>query len=136
MDSQHRPRREVLLRLSPLPPGLSGACGHGRQSGKVLLDLGDLWTIGEAWLNGKSLGVLWTAPFQADCTAAMKDGANELVVEVTNTWYNRLVGDSHLPAAQRITSTNITTSGQRPWTELEPLRSGLFGPVRLLAQDR
>lgn len=109
--------------------------GTAGKAGKVLLDLGDLWTIGEAWLNGKPLGVLWTAPFQADCTAALKDGPNELVVEVTNTWYNRLVGDSHLPAGQRITSTNITTSGQRPWTELEPLRSGLFGPVRLLAQD-
>lgn len=101
---------------------------------KVFLDLGDLWTIGEAWLNGKSLGIVWTAPFRVDCTDALREGQNELVVEVTNTWYNRLVGDSHLPQAKRITRTNVTTSGHRPWTELQPLRSGLFGPVRLITQ--
>jgi hypothetical protein len=98
---------------------------------KVYLDLGDLWTIGEAWLNGKPLGILWTAPFRTECTSALREGSNELIVEVTNTWYNRLVGDSRLPVAERITRTNITTSGQKPWTKLEPLPSGLFGPVRL-----
>ncbi len=98
---------------------------------KVYLDLGDLWTIGEAWLNGKPLGIMWTAPFRADCTSALREGSNEVIVEVTNTWYNRLVGDSRLPVAERITRTNITTSGHTPWTKLEPLPSGLFGPVRL-----
>lgn len=124
-------------------PGIKFFAGSARYSrtfqlsakpaGKVYLDLGDLWTIGEAWLNGHSLGILWTAPFRVDCTSALKAGSNELVVEVTNTWYNRLVGDARLPPAQRITHTNITTSGQRPWTELTPLRSGLFGPVRLIS---
>lgn len=104
-----------------------------KPAGKVYIDLGDLWTIGEAWLNGKPLGILWTAPFRVDCTSALQPGSNELVVEVTNTWYNRLVGDAKLPPAERITHTNITTSGQRPWAELSPLRSGLFGPVRLIS---
>ena len=29
------------------------------------------------------------------------------VVAVTNTWYNRLVGDAALPVDQRITRTNV-----------------------------
>jgi hypothetical protein len=106
-----------------------GWLGKGR---RVDLDLGYLWTIGEAWVNGKPLGILWTAPFRVDCTEALRDGANELVVEVTNTWYNRLVGDAILPAEKRMTRTNITTSGGQPWGKLRPVDSGLLGPVRLI----
>lgn len=101
----------------------------------VSIELGDLWTIGEVWLNGKNLGVAWTAPFAVDAGGALREGPNELVVEVTNTWFNRLAGDARLPPAERTTRTNITTSGQRPWAQLEPVRSGLFGPVRLLYRD-
>jgi len=100
------------------------------------IDLGRLWTIGEVWLNGKPLGVTWTAPFTVDASSALQDGENKLEVEVTNTWYNRLIGDSKLPPAQRTTRTNVTTSGGLPWNKLEPLESGLFGPVRLIAEPR
>ncbi len=110
------------------------AAGERKAGQRVFLDLGDLWTIGEAWLNGKPLGIVWTAPFRVDCTSALQEGANELVVEVTNTWYNRLVGDARLPAEKRITRTNVVGSGQKPWAQLPPLRSGLFGPVRLVAR--
>lgn len=103
---------------------------------RIYIDLGNLWAIGEAWLNGKPLGILWTAPFRADCTDALRQGQNELTVEVTNNWYNRLVGDARLPEPQRITRTNVTTSGGKPWIELEPLPSGLLGPVRLIAERR
>jgi hypothetical protein len=97
----------------------------------VYLDLGGLWTIGEAWLNGKPLGILWTPPFRAECTAALREGPNQLVVEVTNTWLNRIAADARLPAAERITRTNVLASGFVPWDKLDPLPSGLFGPVRL-----
>ncbi|MBL8291525.1 MAG: hypothetical protein JNN08_06800 [Bryobacterales bacterium] len=100
------------------------------------IDLGRLWTIGEVWLNGKSLGITWTSPFSVDATSALKDGDNELIVEVTNTWYNRLIGDAKLPPGQRTTRTNVTVSGGKPWAQLEPLESGLFGPVRVVAAER
>ncbi|MBI4909490.1 MAG: hypothetical protein HY820_38080 [Acidobacteria bacterium] len=99
------------------------------------IDLGRIWTIGEVWLNGKPLGVVWTAPFTVDASNALQDGENTLEVEVTNTWFNRLIGDSKLPPAQRTTRTNVTTSGGLPWNKLEPLESGLFGPVRLIAHE-
>lgn len=107
--------------------------GWKKSGQRVALDLGNLWTIGEAWLNGSSLGVLWTQPFRVDCTEALREGANELTVAVTNTWFNRLVGDAALPAAERTTRTNIVASGGQPWAKLAPLDSGLFGPVRLIA---
>ncbi len=99
---------------------------------RVELDLGHLWTIGEVTLNGKSLGVLWTPPFRVDCTEALREGENQLAVEVINTWHNRLVGDAHLPGAERRTRTNITNSQRKSWKDLDPIASGLFGPVRLV----
>ena len=105
-----------------------------RDGVKAQIDLGRLWTIGEVWLNGKPLGITWTAPFRVDASGALKEGENELVVEVTNTWYNRLVGDAKLPAAQRTTRTNVTMSGGKPWAQLEPLESGLLGPVAVVAE--
>lgn len=96
------------------------------------LDLGRLWTIAGATLNGQPLGISWTAPFTLDASPALRDGENELIVEVTNTWHNRLVGDAQLPPAQRSTRTNIAISANKPWAELDLRESGLFGPVRLL----
>lgn len=110
-----------------LPPGWN-AGGH-----RAVLDLGRLWAIGEAWLNGKPLGIVWTPPFRVDCTGALREGENELVVEVINTWQNRLIGDSGLPQAQRVTRTNVTVSAGKPWAQLDPIPSGLMGPVRLIA---
>ena len=95
------------------------------------IDLGRLWTIGEVWLNGKPLGIAWTAPFSVDASSALRDGDNELVVEVTNNWFNRVVGDSKLPPEQRTTRTNMMQSGGKPWNQQEPAASGLFGPVQV-----
>lgn len=100
------------------------------------IDLGKLSTIGEVWLNGKSLGITWTQPFRLDATAALRDGENELVVEVTNTWHNRLVADAKLPASERGTRTNVTVTMGKPFAESELLPSGLLGPVRLVATAR
>jgi hypothetical protein len=102
---------------------------------RVFIDLGRLWTVGQVQLNGKPLGIAWTDPFRVEATGALRDGENELVVEVTNTWYNRLVGDAKLPPPERTTRTNVTTSDAKPWSQLQSLESGLFGPVRLIATE-
>ena len=143
-----RPARVTLGQVAPWTasdPALAAFTGTGtyrktftlppgwRVPGRRLeLDLGRLWTIGEVFLNGQSLGVLWTHPFRVDATAALRDGENQLTVEVINTWHNRLVADSRLPAAERATRTNILVSQRKPWKDHAPLPSGLFGPVRLI----
>jgi hypothetical protein len=98
---------------------------------RARFDLGRLWAIGEVRLNGSPLGILWTPPYAIDCTTALREGVNELTVEVTNTWFNRLVGDAKLPPERRLTRTNTAGSGGKPWSALDPIESGLFGPVRL-----
>ena len=55
----------------------------------------------------------------------VKEGDNELEIEVVNTWVNRLIGDQKLPEAQRTTWTPCS-----PWTADSPLqKAGLMGPV-------
>lgn len=93
------------------------------------LCLGDVREIAEVRLNAKSLGTLWSIPFRAEATAALRDGQNDLEIEVVNFWPNRIIGDASLPESQRITKTNIRKlTAETPLTD-----SGLLGPVRLLS---
>lgn len=74
---------------------------------KVRLQLGKVFNISRVWLNGNDLGVIWTAPWQIDLTNAIKPGTNELKIEVTNCWSNRLIGDASLSSEKRSTNTNV-----------------------------
>ncbi len=57
------------------------------------LDLGTVHDICRVRLNGKDLGVVWTAPWRVDATGLLRPTANQIEIEVANTWNNRLVGD-------------------------------------------
>lgn len=105
--------------------------GWRERAGRVALDLGHLWVIGEVWVNGKPLGVAWTPPFSVDCTEVLRDGTNEIVVEVTNTWHNRITGEAK-GALPKWTRSTISVSQRKAWKDHEPIPSGLFGPVRLV----
>jgi hypothetical protein len=86
---------------------------------------------------------VWTAPWSVDLTGAAKTGANELEIDVTNTWANRLIGDAALPESEWITKTIVRRPADwqgrngryaflRGYVATDPLlRSGLIGPVRV-----
>ncbi|MBS1565568.1 MAG: hypothetical protein JST39_14355, partial [Bacteroidetes bacterium] len=95
-------------------------------AGPVYLDLGVVKNIARVMLNGKSLGIVWTAPWQVDVSSALKTGTNNLEIEVINLWPNRLIGDAGLPIEKRLTNTNIPFKKDMPL-----LPSGLLGPVTL-----
>lgn len=103
---------------------------------RVYLDLGDLSHIAEVWLNGQSLGITWAKPYRFDVTGLVAPGMNKLVVEVANTWSNRITGDAI--TGQKFTQTNIPDTyikginqNRIPWKEVPLIPSGLFGPVTL-----
>ena len=91
-----------------------------------VIDLGLAYAIAKVFVNGVEMGGAWTPPYQVDITKALKPGNNEVEIKVVNTWMNRLIGDSRLPAAERKTSVHY---GPGPTTGLEP--SGLLGPVKI-----
>lgn len=103
---------------------------------KLYLDLGDLSHVAEVWLNDKPLGISWAKPYRFDVTDHLKPGDNTLVVEIANTWSNRLVGDA--VTGGKFTRTNITNTNvyglnhtRVHWKEVPLIKSGLFGPVRI-----
>jgi hypothetical protein len=126
----------------------------------VRLQLGKVFNIARVRMNGKDMGVVWTAPWTVDLSEAIKPGENELEIEIANCWINRLIGDAGLPESKRVAKTNILllsenekytrytiVSGKKvpiPDAEIEKLwhsmyisakdtlhPSGLIGPVRV-----
>ena len=105
----------------------------------VRLQLGDVKCLAQVRLNGRDLGVVWTAPWAVELTGAVQPGRNDLEIVVVNTWVNRLIGDAALPPEKRTTQTNVglqigkrTFKAFQGFASEDPLMpSGLLGPVRL-----
>ena len=93
---------------------------------RYVLNLGEVGQIARIVLNGKPLPCLWIAPYEQDISSLLWKGENELTIEITNTWFNRLSYEAALPETERKTWTTRYPSPE------EPLRkSGLKGPVKI-----
>jgi len=98
--------------------------GEIEQGMRFMLDLGRVSMIAAVSLNGKPIRTLWTSPYRLDLTEAIQSGVNKLKVEVTGTWFNRLVYDAGQPEEMRKTWTISGPSKDEALRE-----SGLMGPV-------
>ncbi|MDR1601084.1 MAG: glycosyl hydrolase [Tannerella sp.] len=118
------------------------------QESRLYLDLGKVKNMARVYLNGKDLGVAWTAPWRVDITEAVKSKDNRLEIEVVNLWANRLTGDEHLPydgieqgrwpdwllEGKPRTSGRYTFASWRHYSkDFQLLESGLMGPVRIVS---
>jgi hypothetical protein len=64
-----------------------------------------------------------------DATGALKPGANQVTIKVTNLWVNRLIGDQQPDATTKYTFADV-----KPYKAKSPLLpSGLMGPVAISA---
>lgn len=96
----------------------------------LYLDLGRVGDIAEVRVNGEEIGTLWTAPYRLEVSGALRAGANDIEIRVTNLWVNRLIGDVQ-PGAEKVTFTAMPT--YEPTAPLRP--SGLMGPVTLQIEE-
>ncbi len=130
----------------------------------LYLELGEVKHVARVILNGKDLGVVWTAPWSVQIPAGLlKATNNSLEIRVTNEWANRLIGDEQEPDdCEWLPSQYMYNSGRylkefpdwflkkqpRPskgrycfttWNYFDkdsPLvSSGLMGPVRVTRGD-
>lgn len=64
---------------------------------EVILDLGTVRNLAEIIINDRPVETLWCPPFISMISKFLVPGKNEITVKVTNTWWNRMVGDQQLP---------------------------------------
>jgi hypothetical protein len=77
-------------------------------------------------INGQYAGGAWTFPYRVNISKYVKQGVNELEIEVVNTWNNRFVGEAMLPPEKRIVRPLY-----EKWKGAPLLESGLLAPVRI-----
>ncbi|WP_114937692.1 glycosyl hydrolase [Mucilaginibacter endophyticus] len=118
---------------------------------KISLDLGEVNNMARVKVNGKIVGLLWTAPWRIDISAADLKRYNQLEIEVANLWPNRLIGDEKLPddgiqndntwpewliKGTPRKSKRFTFTTHKFYTKDSPLlKSGLIGPVTIQQSD-
>jgi len=121
------------------------------------LDLGSVEVIATVLVNGKEIAIEWKPPFLTEITDAVKNGKNEIEIQVANLWGNRLIGDEQYPDDIGFSGSGVlgklpewfvedkprpqpgrktfTTCGY--YSKEDPLRpSGLLGPVSLIARPK
>lgn len=121
-----------------------------------ILDLGDVKIVAAVKLNGSDVGIDWMPPFELDITKYLKVGENQLEIELTNQWSNRLIGDERYPISSEYefelegnfpkkimpnwyinqeplpSGKRTTFSTARFYKATDPLMpSGLLGPVQI-----
>ncbi len=72
------------------------------------LDLGICHHLATVTVNGRRLGVVWTAPWRIDITSALQRGDNHIEIAVTNVWANRLIGDEQQPSDWILETGDVT----------------------------
>jgi (4-O-methyl)-D-glucuronate---lignin esterase len=120
---------------------------------RLFLDLGRVEVTAAVKVNSRDLGILWKPPFRLDITEAAHVGTNQLEVQVTDLWPNRLIGDEQLPSENNYDARTHAIERLPDWYlkgEPKPaggrttfttwqfynkddplLEAGLLGPVRL-----
>lgn len=97
-------------------------------NGQIWLDLGRVDDLADVYVNGVHCGTAWTYPYRVNIGKALKQGKNEIRIEVSNTWANRIIGDHTIPGVKPITWTNAAYRlAGKPL-----LPAGLLGPVKIV----
>lgn len=102
--------------------------------GSCILDLGRVANTARISVNGMPLGISWCEPHRIDLTHAIKPGANQLEIEVTNLAANRIADlDRRKIEWKKFHEINFVNIDYKLFDAADwpALDSGLLGPVRL-----
>ncbi len=95
---------------------------------RLVIDLGDVREVAVVKINGTIVDTLWKHPYATPVSKFLKPGINQIDIDVTNLWHNRLVGDVGKPDSERVTRTNIQDRYRK---NMPLIPSGLIGPVMI-----
>ena len=128
--------------FSPAAKAYSGTVVYGTtfeapagQPQKAVLDLGRVETVAVVWVNGQKVRTLWCEPYACDISKFVRKGRNDLRIEVTGVWRNRVVYDRNQPEKDRKTWI-LYRPGLNPPLDAPLIPQGLLGPVTVRWNDR
>jgi len=82
------------------------------------------------YINDKRAGSIWCPPYRLDVTNFLRQGSNELRIDVGNTAMNYMAGHS-LPDYRLLNLRYGERFQPQDMDKIEALPSGLLGPIRL-----
>ena len=101
------------------------ALSKGAQAYIVFDDIQEMALV---TVNGNDCGIIWTPPYKANITQHLKEGSNNIKVQVINNWNNRIVGDLKNPDGKEYARTNA----KKKFSADSPLlESGLIGKAEI-----
>ena len=74
-----------------------------RKGASARLILEGLEWMARVTVNGHDAGTVWSAPWTLEIGDLLRTGRNTIRLEITNSLYNRMIGDAPLPEGERFT---------------------------------
>ncbi|KAB0679985.1 glycosyl hydrolase [Aureimonas leprariae] len=84
-------------------------------------------------VNGRDAGTVWAPPFRRDVTELLREGDNEVEIEVFNTSINRMAAGGTLPDMAALADKFGQRAVLQDLDVIEPVPSGLFAQPRILS---
>ena len=123
-------RRSILLSLGEGTPSAGGP--RAANGMRTLFDP----PVREAAIvnvNGKRAGAVWCAPFEVDVTSLLRAGQNRVEIVVANLALNEMAGEPP-PDYKALNAKYGERFQAQDMNAVQPIPSGLFGPIRLLSR--
>ena len=102
-----------------------------------MIDLGDVRESARVYINGQMIGCAWSVPFILDCHGALRQGWNDIRIEVTNLPANRIADlDRRGVKWRKMEEINVVDINYQRTTYASwpPTPSGLASQVRLVCK--
>lgn len=99
------------------------------------IDLGDVRESARVYINGQFIGCAWSVPFVLDTKGTLKEGLNDIRIEVTNLPANRISElDRKGVQWRKMEEINVVDINYKKtlYDQWEPMPSGLNSEVRLI----
>jgi alpha-L-rhamnosidase len=86
------------------------------------------------FVNGQRAGAVWAPPYRVDVTALLRDGSNDIRIDVYNTAINQLAEGGRLPDVAAVTERYGQRFRLQDVDNLRPIPSGILSVPRLVAE--
>ena len=126
----------VYLDFGDAPPVERDALPGGTMRGNSFAALiaSPIREAATVFVNGQRAGAVWAPPYRVDVTALLRDGSNDIRIDVYNTAINQLAEGGRLPDVAAVTARYGQRFRLQDVDNLRPIPSGILSVPRLVAE--